>query len=181
MLDVLKGVDQQLFLFINHLPHPEILVFLAKLISGSQSLGLIWFVIAFLLIYFERHHPKLLLQLTIALIGASYTAQGFIKQLVLRLRPELVLPSAVVYTNTSDYLSFPSSHAATAFAAATVLSTIYPRGKIGLFSLAALVAFSRVYLGVHYSLDIIGGGLIGLGIGLIVVKLTRTTLVKKKI
>ena len=60
--------------------------------------------------------------------------------------------------------SFPSGHAATSFAAATVLSFAFPRLAPILLVLAAAVGFSRVYVGVHYPLDIVGGAFLGVAI-----------------
>jgi membrane-associated phospholipid phosphatase len=61
--------------------------------------------------------------------------------------------------------SFPSSHAATAFAAAVAVGLVHPRLRRPLLAMAAVVALSRVYLGVHYLFDVIVGTLIGIGIG----------------
>ncbi len=64
--------------------------------------------------------------------------------------------------------SFPSGHAASSFACATVLAAAFPRLRVPLFVLAALIAWSRVYIGVHFPLDVLAGALIGVGIGLAV-------------
>jgi undecaprenyl-diphosphatase len=58
--------------------------------------------------------------------------------------------------------SFPSGHAATSFAAATVLTFLRPRWAPAFFLLALAIGFSRVYVGVHYPLDIVGGAVLGI-------------------
>jgi undecaprenyl-diphosphatase len=58
--------------------------------------------------------------------------------------------------------SLPSGHAATSFACATLLAWLTPLPRVPLFVLATLIAFSRVYDGVHYPLDVVGGAVLGL-------------------
>jgi undecaprenyl-diphosphatase len=60
--------------------------------------------------------------------------------------------------------SFPSGHATVAFACATVLALAVPRLRVPLFVLAALIAFSRVYVGVHYPFDVLAGAVLGVGL-----------------
>ncbi len=61
--------------------------------------------------------------------------------------------------------SFPSGHSATAFAAATAVAILCPRMRPWALGIAAAVALSRVYLRVHFPLDVLAGGLIGAGLG----------------
>jgi undecaprenyl-diphosphatase len=58
--------------------------------------------------------------------------------------------------------SFPSGHAASAVAAAVTLARLWPNGRLVLWLLAVLVAVSRIYVGVHYPLDVLGGAVLGL-------------------
>jgi undecaprenyl-diphosphatase len=61
--------------------------------------------------------------------------------------------------------SFPSGHAATSFAcAATLARYVSRRGAVVLYILAAAIAYSRVYVGVHYPLDVLGGAALGLAV-----------------
>jgi len=71
-------------------------------------------------------------------------------------------PRPLVHVPVSD--SFPSGHAATSFACAALLAWLTPLPKVPLFALAALIAYSRVYTGVHYPLDILGGAALGLSV-----------------
>ena len=67
--------------------------------------------------------------------------------------------------------AFPSGHAATAFAAATVIAWDSRRLAIPAYALAALVAWSRVYVGVHWPLDVIGGAALGTLVAIALLKL----------
>ena len=64
--------------------------------------------------------------------------------------------------------SFPSGHAMTAFAAAGAVAVLAPRLRWPVLALAAIIAFSRVYLGVHFWLDVLAGAALGLLVGLAV-------------
>ncbi|HEX6970593.1 MAG TPA: phosphatase PAP2 family protein [Limnochordia bacterium] len=66
---------------------------------------------------------------------------------------------------SSDHHSFPSGHAATSFALATVLSDRYPEWRVALWTAAALVAFSRVALGHHWPSDVLAGAALGMVVG----------------
>ncbi len=65
--------------------------------------------------------------------------------------------------------AFPSGHAASAFACATVIGWTSPRLRIPVIVLAAAIAWSRVYVGVHWPLDVLGGALLGVLMGAVLV------------
>ena len=90
-----------------------------------------------------------------------------------RARPEAADPSIVPAIATPSNASFPSGHAMTAFATAVVVGALHPRLRWPALAVAALVALSRVYLGVHFALDILAGAAIGTAIGFAVVRLAR--------
>jgi len=75
--------------------------------------------------------------------------------------------------------SFPSGHASTSFAAATMLTTFLPRWAPAWFLFALAIGFSRVYVGVHYPLDIVGGAMLGAAIA-IALRLLATALLRSR-
>ena len=90
-----------------------------------------------------------------------------------RARPEVADPSLVPAVATPTNASFPSGHAMTAFATAVAVGALHPRLRWSALVLAALVALSRVYLGVHFALDVVAGAALGIVIGLAVVWAAR--------
>ena len=87
----------------------------------------------------------------------AYLANIALKYVVRRRRP--VLEGAPPLTTTVTGLAYPSAHSTTSFAAAGALSRELPAGP--LYALAALMALSRPYAGVHYPSDIVAGALFG--------------------
>jgi undecaprenyl-diphosphatase len=69
--------------------------------------------------------------------------------------------------------SFPSGHAATSFACATVLTTIAPRAAPAFYLLALAIGYSRVYVGVHWPLDVVGGAALGVATALLLLAAAR--------
>jgi membrane-associated phospholipid phosphatase len=97
---------------------------------------------------------------TLVADGLAELASDVLKAAIPRARPHLHPLVAVPHTH-----SFPSGHAATSFACATVLASAVPRARLPFLLLAAAVAWSRVYVGVHYPLDVGAGALLGLALG----------------
>ena len=88
-------------------------------------------------------------------VGVAFLANQAVKQTIRRPRPE---PDEQL-VGTPTQLSYPSTHACTCFAGAGALSALLPAGP--LYALAAGLSLSRLYLGVHYPTDTLGGALLG--------------------
>ena len=107
-------------------------------------------------------------RLTLAVLLAQVVATDVLKPLVPRDRPVAAHTSiAVVGGPASQDSSMPSGHSATAVAGAIGLSMLWRRGRALAWAIAALVMFSRLYLGVHYPTDVLAGGLVGWACGFV--------------
>jgi membrane-associated phospholipid phosphatase len=108
-------------------------------------------------------------------VGIGSLIVALMKETIDRPRPAHADPSIETAVGTPGSPSFPSGHTATAFAAAAVVGAFYPRLRWPLYGLAALVGLSRIYLGVHFALDVAAGAILGLSIGLGIVWVVRKT------
>jgi undecaprenyl-diphosphatase len=114
---------------------------------------------------FKRRLPTAALAVAVA-AGVAEGVTTLLKHLTERARPPLADPSIEALVSLPESTSFPSGHAATAFAAATAVGVLYPRLRAPLLALALTVALSRVYLGVHFWSDIFVGSVLGVAIGI---------------
>jgi undecaprenyl-diphosphatase len=90
-----------------------------------------------------------------------------------RRRPPLVYPEPRPLVGVPHSGSFPSGHASIAFACATVIAWRAPRLAFPAFALAAAIAWSRVYVGVHWPLDVLGGAALGILVATALLMLVR--------
>lgn len=121
----------------------------------------------------RRWFPVTALVALLVGVLADLTAVG-LKETFDRTRP----PEGEALIGLPGSPSFPSGHATMSFALAAFLSALHPRLRVPLFALAAMIAISRAYLGVHYWLDVAAGAALGTAFGLAAAwALRRTTLV----
>jgi undecaprenyl-diphosphatase len=90
-----------------------------------------------------------------------------------RARPFDTLPEVEPLLGVTVGTSLPSGHAATSFAGAVVLSYLFPRAWPAFFLLALAVAFSRIYVGVHYPSDVLAGAALGAAVSLAAISAVR--------
>jgi undecaprenyl-diphosphatase len=103
------------------------------------------------------------------LAGGLLIGNGMIKNLAARLRPCWINTDVPLLIALPEDYSFPSGHTLHCFIAATVLLHYDKRLGVPALILAILIAFSRLYLYVHFPTDVLAGAVFGIGIGLLAV------------
>lgn len=174
MIDQLKEWDEQLLLILNGLGHPHldgVMIFLsAKLVWVPLYLGLIFLLYK----HYGSAFWKPLILVIVAIALADQVTSSFMKPFFERLRPctdSSLVDMLVIPKGCGGKFGFASSHAANTFALAIFyLQLSKTRWFWLLVGWAAMVSYSRVYLGVHYPGDILVGALVGSILGFISAK-----------
>ena len=146
---------------------------LDSLMSGITHLGdfgIFWILMAVVLLLYSDTR-KAGAAVTVGRLASFVFNNLLLKNLVARTRPYEVIDGLTLLVDRASDLSFPSGHSATSFVAATVMLCVLPkRYGISAMVLAALIAFSRLYVGIHYPTDVLFGIFSGILIGFLTVK-----------
>ena len=144
-----------------HTPAGDVLMPYISLLGDG---GMIWIIAGIVLTIFPRTR-NIGIAVLIALILDVILCNGILKPLVARIRPcDIDTTVQLLIARPTDF-SFPSGHTASSFAAASALFMQKSRFKIPALVLAVLIAFSRLYLFVHFPSDIAAGALVGIMCG----------------
>jgi undecaprenyl-diphosphatase len=170
-IETLKNLDRNLFLFLNG-HHNEQLDYAMSWMSNEFIWVPFYLSLIALIIYYFRGSSWIIILSLLILITGSDQISGLIKHAVCRYRPcHNTEIAALVHTvkNCGGKYGFVSSHAANTFALATFMTLLMARkyeyfGWL-MFIWAAVVSYSRIYLGVHYPADVAGGALLGIFLG----------------
>ena len=153
--------DGQFLIWLQENVRNDVLTPIMKLITHLGDKGIFWILIAIVMLFFKKTRP-LGMMAGIALVFSVLINNVLIKPNVGRIRPYEVVDGLKLLIERQHDPSFPSGHSGASFAAAVVFLVKGPK-KIGIpaIIMAALIAFSRLYVGVHYPTDVICGIITG--------------------
>lgn len=166
MLNCLQQIDITVFYFINHaLSNGAFDVFFST-ITNVRNWIPVYIIFALLLIIKGGKKGRIGLAMVLILVAVTdQVGYKLLKEHVCRPRPFDALSNVLLPHGKAGGFSFPSNHALNNFGVATFFSMLYRQYRYPLFITASLIAFSRVYLGVHYPSDILGGAALGIFFG----------------
>ncbi len=155
---MLQEIDTALFYFINNSmnypPLDPVMVFV------TRKPYIIFAVLLAMLVPGKRTKLILPVLLSLMAFGLSDLTGNFFKHLFERERPFALLEHVNKLVSAGSF-AFPSNHAANSFAFATGMVWFFRKAALPFLAVAALVAFSRIYVGVHYPLDVLAGSVLG--------------------
>ena len=141
--------------------HGKIMDSVMVFITTLGNSGLIWIAISLVLILNKKYRNIGYMAL-LALLLSSFAGDLVLKNIVHRLRPSANLSPAMLLIDKPLSYSFPSGHAMSSFAVAGVLAMQMKKYSVWFIGIATSIAFSRLYLYVHYPSDVLAGMLLGL-------------------
>lgn len=161
-MQTLVTIDTQIFVFLNqYIANPLfdlVMPVITNLNHWRIPIVLVWL---FLMIKGGRRGRVAALLLIPVLTMSDQMSASVLKPLFGRIRPCHALDNVRLLVGCGGHLSFPSSHATNISAVAVLFGYFYRKGTIWFIIIAALVGFSRIYVGVHYPGDVLFGFLVG--------------------
>lgn len=144
-------------------------------ITALGDSGFIWAVICFVLLA-RKKTRRAGIFCGLSLLIAYVSGEVVLKNLIQRPRPFTLLPGVSLLIPPPGSSSFPSGHTGSSFACAAAIFLLNKKWGVPALALAALIAFSRLYLSVHYPTDLLAGALLGVGSALLARWLCRRLL-----
>lgn len=149
------------------------------IVTMCGNLGIFWVAVA-LVISAKAKYRRCSITMLIGLIAGVLIGNLFVKNAVRRDRPCWIIEIQNMLIDNPQDFSFPSGHTLSSFCAASILFYYDKRLGIPSFGVAVLIAFSRMYLYVHFPTDIIGGALLGVLVACLTVKVSNKYIFKSE-
>lgn len=158
-------MDGEILLWIQEYIRNPVLTPIMKVITALGDAGIFWVLVAILCLCIKKTR-RAGATIGLALLFSLIVNNGILKNAVARIRPYEVVEGLQCLVGRAVDFSFPSGHSGSSFAAATVIADLFPkRYGIPAVILAFLIAFSRLYVGIHYPTDVLVGILDGILLG----------------
>ena len=161
MLEWLNGTDQAVFTFVNQTLANPVTDAIMPIITNDNVLRVLYAAILAILLIFGRERMVWVAVFSLVVVVLTdQSSSTWIKPWLERLRPCKVM-TVHLLVNCGVGYSFPSSHAANLFGQALFYGLLYRKYMPYALLAAFLVGISRVFVGVHYPLDVLGGMILG--------------------
>ena len=161
------------FSFLYAIPRTEVLdSFFLGLTRVAGTYGQLWLIIAALLLIFKGAR-KAGISVLIAYLAVYLLGQIVLKQLISRPRPCQIDQTFAMLVARPSSSSFPSTHSAWAFGAATAIFMQHRKLGAAAYAVAALIAFSRMYMFLHFPTDVLFGTALGIALGVLAHWITK--------
>lgn len=165
MIEIVRNIDEMILMLIQEYVRQPWANWFWITVTHLGDFGWIWIISAAVFLFWKKTRSAGLSVLTSLATGALIT-NVILKNVIERIRPYDTIADLVLLIERQSDFSFPSGHTCASFAAATALYLSLSRKWGILFlMLAFLIAFSRLYVGVHYPSDVAAGALIGICCG----------------
>lgn len=169
-MEFIQNFDRWLFHLINvQMTNPVFDIVFPAITDLHKTNGFRVIFLPALLVFWLYLYRLRGLVMTVLLaisLGLSDAFGSMAKKFWVRARPFSVETDFIQRSGAGGF-SFPSNHAANMFCMAFFLSAFFPKYRILFFTIAIMVSFSRVYNGVHYPFDVLGGAIVGSFFGII--------------
>ena len=166
-MNALLELDAEILLWIQENMRTDLMTVIMKAITRLGDGGALWIVLAVVLLVIGKTR-RVGLASVVSLVITFLVVNLGLKNIVARTRPYEVIDGLKSLVGEQSDYSFPSGHTAHAFAVGVIMLAMLPK-RIGrpIIIVSVLMAYSRLYLGVHYLTDVLAGAVFGTLIALL--------------
>ncbi len=168
-LESVSSFDHDVLHAVNYSMRNPVMDTIMPYITKLGDEGIFWIALALILLI-PKKTRRTGAAMGVAMLLGLIIGNGILKNLIMRTRPydlaHPVLPKSQLLIKAPTDYSFPSGHTLASFEASTALFKDHTVYGFAAFVLALLIAFSRIYLQVHYPSDVLGGAILGFLLGL---------------
>ena len=159
-LNIIQKWDEDILYLINKHCKSKFLDKVMPFVTTLGDLGMIWIILAVLMIG-KADYRKTGVTVLVTLVFTTIMGEGILKHIVKRKRPFIGKENKELLIKEPSSFSFPSGHTSSSFAVAVVFLRSNSNISTIIVLIALAIAFSRMYLKVHYPSDIVGGMILG--------------------